>query len=295
MTPLPPMLAKEAILSELTFPVFASPKIDAIRCTIYGGVAYSRSLKPLPNRHIQEMVKELPDGLDGELAIGDITAPDLMGKSMSVIMSHSNPIDELSFNIFDYVTEGPVRFSARLFLAQSRIKELRLGWVKFHEHVSLNNLVELEQYEWSVLEVGYEGLILRNPEAPYKHGRSTVKSQGMLKVKRFSDSEAEVIGFEQFMHNSNEAQENELGKTKRSSAREGLVPLEKLGSFKVRDIHNGWEFNVGTKLTEANRVDFWENRDRLLGKLLKYSYFPHGMVNVPRHPKFLGFRDKRDL
>jgi len=40
----------------LQFPVLASTKLDGIRCCITNGIAVSRTLKPIPNKHIQELL-----------------------------------------------------------------------------------------------------------------------------------------------------------------------------------------------------------------------------------------------
>ena len=76
---------------------------------------------------------------------------------------------------------------------------------------TINTMEELEKYEVDCLEIGYEGVILRDPNAKYKHGRSTVKEGGLIKVKRFSDSEARILAMEEQMKNNNEKKVNELG------------------------------------------------------------------------------------
>jgi len=168
-------------------------------------------------------------------------------------------------------------------------RELRLAQNLMH------NEDEMLEYEASSVAEGYEGIILRSPNAPYKFGRSTVNEGYLLKVKRFEDSEAEIIGFEEEMFNGNEAQTNELGRTKRSTAQAGLVGKDTLGAFLVRDIHTGVEFSIGTGLTALQRGTFWARQDEYLGQLIKYKYFPVGVKDKPSHPVFLGLRDRRDL
>jgi DNA ligase-1 len=150
-------------------------------------------------------------------------------------------------------------------------------------------------YEAAKVEEGYEGIILRSPNAPYKFGRSTVREGYLLKVKRFEDSEAEIIGFDEEMFNGNEAQTNELGRTKRSTAAQGLVGKQTLGAFRVRDCVSGVEFSIGTGLTAAERQQFWDRQDDFRGKILKYKFFAVGVKVAPRHPVFLGMRDARDM
>ena len=45
----------------------------------------------------------------------------------------------------------------------------------------------------------------RHRHGLYKLGRSTFIEQGLIKLKRFEDGEAEIIGFKEKMLNQNEA------------------------------------------------------------------------------------------
>ena len=74
LRPFKPMLAEtceDADRAALPFPLYATPKIDGLRCLVIDGVATSRSLKPIPNRFVQSVLgTHLLDGLDGELVVG---------------------------------------------------------------------------------------------------------------------------------------------------------------------------------------------------------------------------------
>jgi len=97
------------------------------------------------------------------------------------------------------------------------------------------------------------------------------------------------------MHNGNEATTNALGRTERSSHKDNKTGLNSLGGFECRDVHSGVEFKCGTGLTADDREKLWKDRDGLIGKLIKYKFFPIGSKDKPRHPVFLGFRSKLDL
>jgi hypothetical protein len=73
--------------------------------------------------------------------------------------------------------------------------------------------------------------MLRDPNGPYKFGRSTRKEGYLLKLKRFCDSEAEVIGVVELMHNGNEAKTNALGRTERSTRKAGKTGMGVLGAL----------------------------------------------------------------
>ena len=132
---------------------------------------------------------------------------------------------------------------------------------------------------------------------PYKCGRSTNKEGYLLKLKRFSDSEAEIIGFEELMHNNNVKTKDNLGLSKRSTCQENLSGANTLGTLLVRDLYSNLEFRIGTGqgLDIDLRRAMWNNQSSYLGKIVKYKYFSVGVKDLPRHPVLLGFRHKDDM
>jgi DNA ligase-1 len=147
--------------------------------------------------------------------------------------------------------------------------------------------------ESDFLEQGYEGMMIRHPDSRYKYGRSTEREGGLVKVKRFTDAEAEVIGFVEEMHNGNEAKTDALGHTERSTEKAGLVGKGTLGALVVRDAQ-GRVFNIGTGFTAVQRADLWLRQPDYLGSLVTFKYFDHGIKESPRHPVFKSFRAKED-
>lgn len=290
-----PTLAVAADFSKIKYPVCASPKLDGIRCSIVGSKALSRTLKPIPNRHINTVLSRPAfEGLDGELIVGDPTSKTCYTDSVANVMAFDK-VPHFTYYVFDlHNVDSP--FSSRLLDLKALVGGLvGAPYIEALEQWVLRNEADMLAYEAKCVEQGYEGIILRSPSAPYKYGRSTVNEGYLLKVKRFEDSEAEIIGFEEEMFNGNEAETNELGRTKRSTAKAGLSGKDTLGAFLVRDVHTGIEFAVGTGLNAEQRATAWGERDRLVGSLIKYKYFPVGVKDKPRHPVFLGMRDSRDL
>jgi DNA ligase-1 len=230
--------------------------------------------------------------LDGELVVGDPTAKDVFQATSSGVMSiEGRP--EVTFFVFDdFLHAGP--FKARLQSAEARIDaKLRFGPVELVPHTLVEDLADLDHHEWRYLTMGYEGVMLRHPAGPYKHGRSTAKEAWLLKVKRFEDGEAVVLGSTELMHNANEAKRNELGHLERSSHKAGKVGRQRLGALVVRDLKTKVEFEIGTGFTDQQRQDLW-GRD-LVGSVVKYKFQPTGVKTKPRFPVFLGFRSEVDM
>ena len=285
-----PMLS--AKLEEPVFPYLVSAKLDGTRALVKDGQVLSRTLKPIPNKHIQSMLNNPAlDGLDGEIICGDPTDKDCFRNTTTVVMSHDK-VEPFTFYVFDDFTHPELPFQARIKFVQDRVNELGLHYIKPVHHYKVNTIEELALAEQQFLAKGYEGIMLRSPTGPYKSGRATVRENYLLKCKRYNDSEAIVIGFEERFHNANEAEESELGLTKRSHKQENMVPTNSLGALIVRDVVTGIEFKVGTGFTEAMRQEYWKDQQLLLGKQLTYKSFEIGVKEKPRHPVFVGWREE---
>jgi len=168
--------------------------------------------------------------------------------------------------------------------------------VKLVPQITVDSAEVLLEYETECLALGYEGVMLRAPDGPYKYGRSTLREGWLLKLKRFEDSEAVVIGYVALNRNLNPAQVSELGLTKRSHAQAGKVATELLGALKCVDLVTAAEFEIGTGFTEAQRIAFWRERDFLIDRVVKYKHFAaSGVKTAPRFPVWLGWRSAGDM
>lgn len=294
-----PMLAKEHDPAKLTFPKFASPKLDGIRASNVNGTLKSRSLKPIKNNYIRETLSHsVLHGMDGELIIGAPTAPDVFNRTQSVVMS-ANKEERFQYHVFDYWDDLSefVERKERLKWYVSRANDLAegRGLILLVDQVIIRDMDELLEHEAEQTSFGYEGIMLRDPNSPYKYGRSTVDEGYLLKVKRFQDSECEILEILEEMENRNEAKTNELGRSKRSSHKDNLVGKGRAGSCKVRDIHTGVEFHIGSGITDELGQAMWDEKHLFLGQIWKYKFFPVGVKELPRHPVLLAPRDKDDM
>ena len=283
MTPFRPMLAAVADLSSIRYPIIASAKLDGVRALVMNGVVVSRTLKPIPNMEVQARFKHL-EGYDGELILGSPTAWDCYRKTVSVVMADRRAAHDVNYHVFDNIEEPTLPYVSRLALIVPEYN---------HEHFPLYGTADLLALEEKFLAAGYEGLILRDPSAPYKNGRSTVKQGWMLKVKQFTDAEATVIGFTELESNENPAELDERGYTKHSHHQANKTKRDTLGALVV--VLEGQQFSIGTGFTQAERQEIWGNKQNYLGRIAKFKYFSIGMKDSPRHPVWLGWRDKIDV
>lgn len=291
-----PMLAARKVPADLTFPKLASFKIDGYRAVIKSSVALSRKLKAIPNRYVQKILGDSRlNGLDGELTVGPPNAPNLIGRMGEVRREEGEP--EFTFWVFDHceITAG---FQARHGLARSVVEDIRSkrNMIRPHiqllTHIVVRNQAELDKFEEEALALGYEGVMLRDAMGPYKYGRSTEKEQYLIKVKRWEDGEMRIERFEEEMENTNEATKNELGRTKRSSAKAGLVGKGRLGAFIGPDLETGVEVRVGGGFTAQMRLEFWKNKKKYKGQVVTYKHFAAtGVKDKRRFTIFRAFRE----
>lgn len=290
MSAFKPMLSGKADLSALQFPLLASPKLDGIRAVIRGGRVLSRTLKEIPNRFVQQMLGHSAfEGHDGELLVGPMNAPDAYLKTNSAVMSVSGE-PNFTYAVFDSTLHPEQPFHERL--PQQEFITDRFQVVSLKQ-TPIHNLEELFNYQALTLVEGYEGVMLRDADAPYKHGRSTTREGYLLKLKNYETDEAVVIGVVEAQRNDNPATLDALGHTVRSSHAENKVGKNVLGALVVKCIHTGVEFQVGSGFNDEQRQALWDNPP--IGRIISYNHFPHGRKTAPRHPTWKGFREEIDL
>lgn len=299
----------------VTFPLYASAKIDGVRGYVKDGVVYSRSNKPIPNKHVQKLFgRREYEGLDGELAVGPANAKNLMQVTMSGVMSVDGE-PNVEWHVFDITTRGDThtwdqrREDWWPLLPTAYIGE-RVRAVEQHKCLTIE---DVDFWEARYLACGFEGLMLRAPDVVYKQGRCGKKTPWLIKVKRFEDAEAEVIGAIERMHNDNEKFTNELGQSKRSTHQENKRPAGDLGALICRT-PEGITFQIGTGFTQQQREELWAEHQAaernlargipaegslvppLVGRTVKYKHFAKTGVKIaPRLPVWLGFRSELDM
>lgn len=269
-----PMLAAKLNKDLLRFPVLVSRKLDGIRAIKREGKLWSRRAKLIPNRFVQEQCAHLPDGLDGELLLSDLTAP--YRSVASAVMSRDGEPD-FKFGVFDLALPelefSP--FQSRYL----RIPKLVFGEPRcfvFH-HKAIFDHEELEAYYAEALRGRAEGIIIRSVDGRYRRGRCSAISQEMLKLKLVDDEEAKVL---------------ELIEERESSNLLNPVGKQRIGAI-LCQFKDGVIFECGTGFTEDERIFFWTNPDLLVGQTVTITHQPapggRGS-DKPRFPVFKGIR-----
>ena len=280
----------------------ASRKVDGVCGVIHpewGPI--TRTNKPIPNVALRKRMQALWEVfpyLHGELVYGAPTAPGVAQASVSAVMTREAPADHITFHVFDSFFCPTLCPQGRLWQAQQALGD-RFPFVSFLEPQSIQSAEQLHRFAASAEAAGYEGLVLRRGDAPYKFGRSTAREFGMVRYTSYTRVECEIVGTEPQFLNMNEVETDERGYTKRSAAKSGMVPMETLGAFIIKNPFDKGKttLSVGTGegLTVKERQRLWDIRDSLPGQLLTIKYKSYGSKDKPRQPIAVGLRSKDDL
>lgn len=300
-----PLKAEDLVEDKIDFQKYGwmvQPKIDGVRAMHLHGQFTGRTLKPFANAHTQATYNRHEYvGFDGELAAESETHPRLCSLTSSAVnTSRGNTTPFTLWWLFDYLGNrgqyAKMPYEERFYALRARVLELRspfLRCVPGHVVKSLSQLLEHEEH-W--LGLGYEGLILRRLDGPYKQGRSTVREGYLLRLKRFVQEQFVIEELYEAMENTNEATINELGYTERSSHQEGKVPKGMLGGFRGTCCKTGKAITVGAgEMDHDERRRAWENPDLYIKKKGIYKHFPKGVKDKPRFPTWVCLVGESDL
>lgn len=252
---------EEKRLAKWNLPYLVQPKYNGLRClaahTPSGVQLLSSTGLPIETvPHIVQAMRELPLGIyDGELYIHNN-----FQKLISIVNRGNLAGDyrEVEYIIFDSKNELPQ--DARLWYLTNftfpRGLQAAPVW-------ACSDLEDVESILSEQMQLGYEGVVLREPQTYYKEKRVTT----MLKIKPRSSDTYRIVGTLEEVSIHGE-------------------PKGALGAFQVVDA-DGNTFKVGSGLTAEQRRYYWEHQDACLGHLVQVKYQGLTERGVPWFPVFV--------
>lgn len=289
-----PNLAAEGVIGLIKYPRIALIKLNGVRGLNQGGKLVARSLKPIPNKHVSALFSTMElDGFDGELTVGDPLHEEVFSFTSSALRS-VNGTPDATWWLFD-MFHPTAKYAERLVMLEERFHRAENESIGLIAWKLVHNDDEMQAYADECLAEGAEGIVLRDPNALYKQGRSTQEEGGFLRFCPWLRSEAVVIKVHEGQINQNESKVNELGYLKKQTLKENMVGSGQAGSWTVRDIATGIDFNMPVP-TDAFQKKVWEERASWPGRVVKYKFKPAVKVGGrPRFPQFEGERMREDM
>lgn len=279
-------------LTILSYPIVGSAKIDGFRCIIDHEPKTS-SLKEWPNLFIrEELSKPEYHGIDGEILIGKPNDPKVF-ENTSGLVRRIQGKPNFTLYAFDNWIDGNYTYKERWL--DRKIENF--GRLIVLEQRLLNTPEEVIAYEKEMLDLGFEGCMIRSLTGLYKENRCSFHDKNIFKRKPFVECEAVILKVIEGLENLNEAHMTETGNMRRSSHQENKRPKGTFGSFELKSDLWPKSFHAGTGegFDAHMKQEIWNRRDEYLGQIATVKYQKYGSRDAPRIPSVIKIRLKWDM
>lgn len=264
---------------------YASRKIDGVRCSFYwdgkhihsasrGGKDYDLALGHfLNNKKLIEYFKSHPDIiLDGELYKHGKSLQQISGAAR--LEKNAYDCDWLQYYLYDIMIPK-VPFKERIKILVELAKELHIGFDPYHKfnegdlqfqivpQVKVSGYDNIIKLHNKYVEEGWEGVVVRDPNADYKFGS---RGNQMIKFKMYKDDCFIVTGIEPGLRGS-----------------EDMV-------F-ILETKDGKQFKAKPLGDRLVKEEYWNNFEiKYKGLIGECKFFYYSDDGVPLQPAFKCFR-----
>jgi len=267
------------------------PKLDGVRVITIVDIEHNTVTQYSRNGKILENFRHITDGLAKyihKFGRSYVLDGEIVSTSFQALMKQVHRKDNVQANdavlcLFDILPLSEFKLGQSVMGQRRRsrlLKEFKdifdkVGNIDLitQEEIDLDTYVgqlEFKQYNQEAIDRGFEGIMIKDPEAQYECKRSV----SWLKQKPFIEVSLTVTDVEEG--------------TGRNSGRLGALVLE--GIDDDRQIR----VNCGSGFSDCDRKEFWLGRDRLFGQVVEVradaiTQNQDGSYSL-RFPRFLRFR-----
>ena len=268
------------------------PKLDGVRClTVVNYEAqtvemYTRNGKVLENfAHITDYLKGFINEFGRSMIIdGEVMSTSFQDLMKQVHRKENVEASDAVLHVFDMLPLVEFKTGKSALGQRRRFNYIKENFSKIFadsgcitivpwKEIDLDTFigtVEFTDYNKEMVEAGYEGIMIKDPDAKYECKRTT----SWLKQKPFIEVSLSIVEVEEG--------------TGRNVGR--------LGALVCRGMDDGREIavNVGSGFTDSDRSSFWGERDTLVGQVVEVradavTQNQDGTYSL-RFPRFLRFR-----
>lgn len=272
---------KIAKIAEVRFPAEAQPKLDGFRAVHHPQQGFiGRNGQLVKNEQIHKVFSNLRSSgyvFDGELYSHELSFNEISSR----LRSEDGDVCDIHFCVYDAMVQRDWDnrdcahlYADRLAMAAEFVRAYRSPTldIRLIDTATVRSASELEKFYAAQLEKGYEGAMIKDSNGRYQWKRVTLKSGIMSKLKPHSDYDGKIVGYEEG--------------TNKNKGKLGALIVE------VAGIAN--PVGVGTGFSQAQRSQFWAQREALLGQWIRFraTEVTEGGESL-RFPRFGGIRDPK--
>jgi DNA ligase-1 len=269
------------------------PKLDGVRCLTVIDYEARTVIQYTRNGKVLENFSHITDGLLANIDLlgrSYVIDGEVVSSSFQTLMKQVHRKDDVKATdarlmAFDILPLSEFK-KGKSVLGQKRRSVLLRSFKKAFDlcgNIDIIPQIELDldsyvgelqfkEFNKKAIEDGFEGIMIKMPDAPYECKRST----SWLKQKPFIEVSLSVVGIEEG--------------TGKNEGRLGALICE--GEDDGRQIH----VNVGSGFTDDQRNEFWSDKDNLIGQIIEIradaatrSQDSEDIYSL-RFPRFLRFR-----
>uniref|UniRef100_A0A6C0JAP2 ATP-dependent DNA ligase family profile domain-containing protein n=1 Tax=viral metagenome TaxID=1070528 RepID=A0A6C0JAP2_9ZZZZ len=257
-----------------------SEKLDGYRAYLKDGNFFTRNNKIMTSvsefaKNISKYTNEI---LDGELWFG-VDSFQMCGALRTKEKIPKEKLDTLKYVVFDYIpsdSESDEPYYKRYTNLKNIIAKIKLPNVVLIIQTPVKNIDEIKKESDKIVKRGGEGLMLKDSNSNYIHGRT----DKLLKYKLFKDTEVTIVGY------------NIAKKGKHTGKLGAFVTLEGKLKNPKKVIYNDLTINqqkqyirVGGGLTDELRENYKNTHP--IGTIITVKFFEYTPDQKPRFPSYL--------